>query len=331
MQIHLELTKRDFELNFDGIRFLRPKKHYIGVQYPPELRQKLKFAKGESGWGTVLALEPEIDPVSILRIYPTSNDSEWYIALFVPRRKEVYGFNKTVNVGYVPQLMTNLRASDFYGPDLKEAQFYIKDATGFWGQIPYLTQLWREPFYIYEEPGKLRATYCPSIEEFISDASPGVQFYDGTSEQKEPTRTPWLEQQAFTDLRAIVKSPLERDLLDAYVKATEEGRYRAAAQAKQELMIELTKRQERDRLFEDSRIPPLTYVTYAAGPAYAAGETYAAGAWPGIRQPKSWRAEPAPVVSSKNGRMIRLASEPEPEPEADAAAQETQEAKNQNP
>ena len=140
--IHNALITSGWQMNFDGLRRLTPRQRYIGIQYAQEIREKLKFAKGESGYGTTLAMEKKLEPVGVTQLYPAQLENSWYVALAVPRRKSVYGYeNPRPNSGIeIAALMTDLRKSSFHGPDTSDALFYIRESPGYFTRNPHCTE-----------------------------------------------------------------------------------------------------------------------------------------------------------------------------------------------
>ncbi len=180
--IHNHLVISGWTMNFEGIRTLKPRQRYVGVQYSPEIREKLKFAKGESGFGTVLAMEKKLNPVAILQCLPTENETAWWVALNVPRRKAVYGYEKPISENSwdrPARLLTDLRKSSFHGPDTDGALFYIRESPGYLVYNPWCTEYWSTDqgswgFVTGGYPNP-RPRYVKA-SEFIGDAFPELCF-----------------------------------------------------------------------------------------------------------------------------------------------------------
>jgi len=189
--IHNQLFANGFVLKFEGLRRLVPRQRYIGVQYPAEIREKLKFAKGESGYGTGLAMEKKLDPVAVTQLYPTvSNigidEPSWFIALAVPRRKTVYGYEKPILNGESAREMTDLRKSRFHGPDTDGALFYVRESPLYFTRNPHCQQYWstgKGSWGFMSEPVMPKQRF-PRIADFIGDV-----FSDGTFAPYPPPET----------------------------------------------------------------------------------------------------------------------------------------------
>src|SRR6266446_3906808 len=177
--IHNQLFANGFVMNFEGLRSLRPRQRYCGVQYPAEIREKLKFAKGDAGWGTLLAMEKKLDPVAVAQLYPTLAEPDaWYVALAVPRRKTVYGYRLPVFNGLSARLMTDLRKSSFHGPDTDGALFYVRESPVYFTRNPHCQEYWstgKGSWGFASEPVMPKQRY-PKMADFIGDVFPEGMF-----------------------------------------------------------------------------------------------------------------------------------------------------------
>ncbi len=197
--IHNALFANGFVMNFEGIRALKPRQRYCGIQYAPEIHERLKFAKGESGYGTLLAMEKKLEPVGVTQLYPTLpnigiDEPCWFVALAVPRRKTVYGYERPIYNSRSAQLMTDLRKSSFHGPDTSDALFYIKDSPGYFTRNPHCTAYWGTGAgswtYVADEI-KPKSRY-PKLADFIGDAfAEGVMIPYPPPETKPKTVNEW--------------------------------------------------------------------------------------------------------------------------------------------
>ncbi len=202
MNVHLELFKLGYQQNFDGLRRLTPRQTYIGVQYGPEIREKLKCAKGESGFATVLAAEKSLLPVAVSRLYPAQEVNSWYVALAVPRRKAVYGYeNPRPNAGVeIANLMTNLRKSSFHGPDTDGALFYIRDSPGCFTQNPHCMSYWQIGSWAFVFTVGAGPKKYPKLADFIGDVFPeGICVPYPPPETKPKTVNEWDRPAGLTE------------------------------------------------------------------------------------------------------------------------------------
>lgn len=190
LNIHRVLFETGWTLNFEGITRISPRRHYVACQYSAEIRERLKFAKGESGYGSLLAMEKNLVPDACLRLYPASPDEgpsqQSFVALAVPKRKLVYGYKEPVENLNIAALMTTLRGSSFHKEHTENALFYFKDSLGFYSKNPHLQVVWSRAWGFPEE----RRLPCkwPKLAEFIADSQDGFSLYP-PPETKEKTVT----------------------------------------------------------------------------------------------------------------------------------------------
>lgn len=169
------------------------RKRFIGVQYAQAIRDKLKFAAGESGYGTLLGKEKSLLPLAVMQLYnagfknfpvrvgfkdlknsPSRSEPSLenrYLALMIPRRKQVYGFEQPVMNANLPEIMRRLQKSSFHGPDVDGMLFYAKDSPGYVTSNPYCDTFWGEwsEFFTEEKQIKIPGGF-PKLADFISDS-----------------------------------------------------------------------------------------------------------------------------------------------------------------
>lgn len=237
LNIHRELFEAGYQLNFEGIRQIRPRRHYIACQFRPEVRERLKFAKGESGYGSLLAMEKNLIPDGLLRLYPATQyetiSQQVFVALAVPKRKLVYGYKEPVDNLNIAALMTTLRGSSFHKEHTSDSLFYFKDSLGFYDDNPHLQVVWSLA-YGFPEEGRLRCKW-PKLTEFIADGQDGYNLYQ-PPEKKEKTltddgvwgipRLKWLRKpalQTYAKGRQVGQSWELAELEAAYNQASQGG------------------------------------------------------------------------------------------------------------
>jgi hypothetical protein len=310
--IHRELFKLNYQLNFDGLRRLEARRRYIAVQYPKDIRAKLKDAIGESGYGTVLAMEDEIKPQAILQLYPTEQGDSWFPALAIPRRGVVYGFDEPLPNQRLPVFMTRLRKSSFHGDDTDGALFYHRDSLDYFNVNPYLMSVWDGTSFFLSEATGTPVGEFPSLSNFISDGHPSARPYP-PPETKPKTVNEWDgpgldpdQRNALNEIRLRLPTPILRSasdlsILDAWRRAVA-GTYPSLdvsgdLEAQIQLAVSLLEREA-----NVSPPPQFQWRTWTTKE--------------GIRRPsitedldridKILAEQPTPEIRSKNGRMIRF-------------------------
>ncbi len=346
--IHNELFKDGFELHLGGFQRFQARRRYVGVMYDADIRERLKFTVGEAGWGSLLAGEAKLNPTAILQIYPTefeepgrqpdaevTNSSAWYIALSVPNRKKVYGFERPLQSGAAEQMLKALRRSTAHKDHIDGALFYSKRQSSYVTKNPYASSYWdlKSGLFIEEKTRRMR---FPQWPEFIKEQT----FGDGQEILYPPMRLPAdpvIDRDRAINELALLSPTVTGDEIASY---WDEAQPRFSSAVRIEDRISYVKgRIDAAMGNVGPRVGYPSYVTRAYGygdpgfvpvpapPTYdepswrnipngfrwvgSNGEIYE-GRWRGIQKVGQPIPEvKLPEVKSKNGRLIRLAEEAE--------------------
>lgn len=195
--IHRALCQEGFELYLGAQTFLSPKQRYVMVAYQDDLREELRFAKGETGLATTLTLLGVVEPKAVLQCYPAAEEGKWYVYLLDISRRDIIGFAKPLDYREILEYKKAGRRHEYFGGFIKDALTYRKPSSRYMEQRPWITTEWLGL--------DLRARRLPvgapiiNWREFIQESQLGTKQWPAPEPAK-PVNTlfdPWEDQYQY--------------------------------------------------------------------------------------------------------------------------------------
>lgn len=159
LNVHNELTQRQYALENGSILELQSRRRYIVCKYDAETMAELNETSNRTAilaLGGMMAIRQELLPVCVCQFYPADLPRTWYIAFFRIGARQIDSLTNPVDGRNVAVVLEKFRRKGL-GDNLDGALWYSKDPEGYFAKNPQDNQ----------RPG------VPSLTEFLEDVQEG--------------------------------------------------------------------------------------------------------------------------------------------------------------